>query len=165
MKKKTTSSSPSSAVKLSQVPLGQVQLPRVPTTTLWKVWYVEQYIQMGQTRALSELFQTVHSGIAMRSVDALQEEHSECPREMTFEYFALRFPFGAVLPRVAEENENSTTAIAWENEACVGFSNSIDDDRWMKQQTYVGTVTGETMNDFFEFCDRYQQENPRVRDS
>ena len=117
---------------------------------------------MGNSRALSELFQTVHSGIAFRSVNALEETHTECSREMTFEYFALRFPFGAVLPRVSMGGE-TTASIAWENEACVGFSNFIDDDRWMKQQTYVGKVNGAVMSDFFDFCLCYQEENPRVR--
>ena len=75
-----------------QVPLHRrAQLPAsVPPSSVWKVWYVEQWIKMGQTRALSELFQTCHSGVAMRSVSEAPLA-SGVPREVTFEYVALRY--------------------------------------------------------------------------
>ena len=75
-----------------QVPLHRrAQLPAsVPPSSVWKVWYVEQWIKMGQTRALSELFQTCHSGVAMRSVSEAPLT-SGVPREVTFEYVALRY--------------------------------------------------------------------------
>ena len=62
----------------------------IPLSSVWKVWYVEQWIKMGQTRALSELFQTCHSGVAMRSVSEAPLA-SGVPREVTFEYVALRY--------------------------------------------------------------------------
>ena len=57
---------------------------------------------------------------------------------------AYSCPLGAVLNRCEARDSNleddKGPSIAWENEAAVVYSTFIDDERWMKQQTYVGTV-------------------------
>lgn len=130
----------------------------VPLESRWNVWYAEQYIELGST-ALSEVFQTTHSGILMRSEAVVHfDDGTIAPREMTFEYFAMYFPLGAVLPKVHDDG-----ALEWQNDACVGYSDIIEERRWSKSQLYVGTLDGCALNAYLDWVVAYGSRQQRYQ--
>lgn len=121
-------------------------LPTLPSNCTLQVYYVERIISAGGVAA--EMLQAYHSGVGF-------DTRSCSPQLPTLllEWYALDFPYGAVLPYLT-----GSTGLSWNNTAVVGMVpfNSSD---WDKVHL-VGSVTGAQFNAWSPWVIQYSHDNP-----
>jgi hypothetical protein len=120
-------------------------LPTVPGYCTVQTYYVEHLLHALGTAA--ELLQAYHSAVAFESTDC----STQMPR-MVLEWYALDFPYGAILPNFA----NST--LVWNNTAVVGMV-PLNMSHWTKVH-HIGNVSGTVFNAYCDWVLRFSMANP-----
>lgn len=135
----------------------RADMPTLPADCTVTVRYVERLI--AALGVLADIFSSYHSGLSL-SVSCPGRPlpggaRAGVPADMTFQYYALDFPYGAVFPIQLVDGAQPD----WNDTAIVTYTPAANLTDWDKVHT-IGTMTAAAFNVWCDWVPGYAESHP-----